>query len=81
MVGDPDPTNCRVARSFGHVALRSCPDGIHVLDNGMPPFPAFGMDNNPRMFIDATLADACAYTVYELVESDRHVEDLFSGGW
>jgi hypothetical protein len=77
MALDTDPVNVRVARVCGNVALRSCPDGLRAFQERLPPFAALDMENNPRMFKEHDLRQTCFYTVYEIFESDRPVQDVF----
>jgi hypothetical protein len=80
LVPDSDLANRRAAAACGHVALRACEDGLRVLeqDGGSwrAGFAGLGMENNPRFFSNAPLVESCLYTVYELVENDRLVQEF-----
>ncbi len=77
MALDTDPVNVRAARANGNIALRFSPDGLRVFQQNLVAFPAYNMDNNPRIFADGDKRRTCSYTVYEIVESDRTVQDSF----
>jgi hypothetical protein len=74
-VRDPDPSNQRVAKANGNVALRCCVDGLQALENNVAGFFSLGMDNIPRAFLSCNLEGACYYTVCELAETDRLLQD------
>jgi hypothetical protein len=81
MALDTNPSHRRIAQSCGHVALVCCQGGLEVFENRQPPFPAFGMENSPRMFEGTDLLSyACSYTVHVIAETDRLLEDSISGG-
>jgi hypothetical protein len=73
---DPDYENVRIARAFGHIALRAAPLGdavdetVHGPDQ---PFHSWGLENCPRIFHDADLGRRCVCSIYEIVESDDRI--------
>ncbi len=76
LVPDSDASNRRAAQISGNIALRSCSRGLEFLAADGPVFAGLGMENCPRMFTDTDLQFSCWYSVYELAEGRRDLQDL-----
>jgi hypothetical protein len=78
---DSDVENVRIARSIGHVALRTAvgdvPSSDEVCNNNPDAvFEAWGMDNCPRLFRDVDFELKCQCSVYQIVELDRELVEF-----
>jgi hypothetical protein len=72
---DTNLSHVRNARSYGNVALRAAPDDL-LERAGLEIFAKFGIENCPRAFLEYKLEHRCAYSIYEIIDEPRQLDDF-----